>query len=137
MGLKYLTILLLILNFAGVGIFGFVFVDHNMQNPNHNCVASAIDGIVCPTGIATMALHHISAVRSLVTASVLPVENLLLLFIYAVLIVSTPIFLFYKDFLLPKLKLLLQRSWDTALYFLCGKQGIVSRLSLFERSPSL
>jgi len=134
--MKYLATLLLIMSFAGIGIFGFTLVDHDMQSPNNDCVASAIDKTACPTSIMSMALHHISAVQSLMTTTVPPIGSLLLL-LASLLLVSVSIFLFYKDLLLPKLESLPQRLRELTLHSLYSRQRITSWLSLFELSPSL
>jgi len=133
--MKYLATLLLIISFAGIGIFGFALVDHNMQSPNNDCVASAIDGTVCPTSIMAMTSHHISAIQTLTTT--LPASSNWLLLIASLLLVSVSLFLFYKNLLLPKLEFLPQRLRDLTLHSLYSKQRITSWLSLFELSPAL
>lgn len=133
--MKYLATLLLIMSFAGIGIFGFTFVDHNMQSPNNDCVASAIDGTECPTNIMAMTSHHISAVQALTTT--LPASSNWLLLLASLLLISVSIFLFYKNLLLPKLESLPQRLRDLTLHSLYSKQRITSWLSLFELSPAL
>ena len=132
--MKYLATLLLIISFAGIGIFGFALVDHNMQSPNNDCVASAIDGTVCPTSIMAMTSHHISAIQTLTTT--LPASSNWLLLIASLLLVSVSLFLFYKNLLLPKLEFLPQRLRDLTLHSLYSKQRITSWLSLFELSPA-
>lgn len=132
--MKYLATLLLIMSFAGIGIFGFALVEHNMQSPNNDCVASAIDGTVCPTSIMSMTLHHISAVQALTTTTVPPIGSLFLL--ASLLLVCVSIFLFYKNLLLPKPEFLSQRLRDLTLHSLYSKQRITSWLSLFELSPA-
>jgi len=133
--MKYLATLLLIMGFAGIGIFGFALVDHNMQSPNNDCVASAIDGTECPTNIMAMTSHHISAVQALTTT--LPASSNWLLLLASLLLISVSIFLFYKNLLLPKLEFLPQRLRDLTLHSLYSKQRITSWLSLFELSPAL
>ena len=133
--MKYLATLLLIISFAGIGIFGFTLVDHVMMNgSNSDCVASAIDGTECPTNIMAMASHHVSAIQTLTTT--LPASSNWLLLLASLLLVSVSIFLFYKDLLLPKLESLPQRLRDLILHSLYSKQRITSWLSLFELSPS-
>ena len=132
--MKYLATLLLIISFAGIGIFGFALVDHNMQSPNNDCVASSIDGTVCPTNIVAMTSHHISAIQTLTTT--LPASSNWLLLIASLLLVSVSLFLFYKNLLLPKLEFLPQRLRDLTLHSLYSKQRITSWLSLFELSPA-
>lgn len=133
--MKYLATLLLIISFAGIGIFGFALVDHNMQSPNNDCVASAIDGTVCPTNIVAMTSHHISAIQTLTTT--LPASSNWLLLIASLLLVSVSLFLFYKNLLLPKLEFLPQRLRDMTLHSLYSRQKVTSWLSLFELSPAL
>ena len=134
--MKYLTTLLLIMSFVGVGIFGFALFDHAMMDgSNGGCVASAIDGTECPTNIVAMVSHHVSAIQTLTTT--LPASSNWLLLLASLLLVSVSIFLFYKDFLLPKLESLPQRLRDLTLHSLYSKQRILSWLSLFELSPSL
>jgi len=134
--MKYLATLLLIMSFVGVGIFGFALFDHAMMDgSNGGCVASAIDGTECPTNIVAMVSHHVSAIQTLTTT--LPVSSNWLLLLASLLLVSVSIFLFYKDFLLPKLESLPQRLRDLTLHSLYSKQRILSWLSLFELSPSL
>jgi len=134
--MKYLATLLLITSFVGVGIFGFALFDHAMMDgSNGGCVASAIDGTECPTNIVAMVSHHVSAIQTLTTT--LPVSSNWLLLLASLLLVSVSIFLFYKDFLLPKLESLPQRLRDLTLHSLYSKQRILSWLSLFELSPSL
>jgi len=135
--MKYLATLLLIVSFAGMGIFGFSLFDHAMMDgSNSGCVASAIDGTVCPTSIMDMTLHHISALQTITTTVVPPISGLLLL-LASLLLISVSILLFYKDQLLPKLGLLPQRLRDLTLSSLYSRQRITSWLSLFELSPSL
>ena len=134
--MKYLATLLLIMSFVGVGIFGFALFDHAMMDgSNGGCVASAIDGTECPTNIVAMVSHHVSAIQTLTTT--LPASSNWLLLLASLLLVSVSIFLFYKDFLLPKLESLPQRLRDLTLHSLYSKQRILSWLSLFELSPSL
>src|SRR3990167_387326 len=134
--MKYLTTLLLIMSFVGVVIFGFALFDHAMMDDsNSGCVASAIDGTECPTDIIAMTSHHVSAIQTLTTT--LPASSNWLLLLASLLLVSVSIFLFYKDFLLPKLESLPQRLRDLILHSLYSKQRITSWLSLFELSPSL
>ena len=134
--MKYLATLLLIMSFAGIGIFGFTLVNHAMMDGSNNgCVASAIDGTECPTNIMAMASHHVSAIQTLTTT--LPASSNWLLLLASLLLVSVSIFLFYKDFLLPKLEFLPQRLRELTLHSLHSKQRIISWLSLFELSPSL
>ena len=123
------------MSFAGIGVFGFTLVDHDMQSPNNDCVASAIDGTECPTNIMAMTSHHVSAIQTLTTT--LPASSNWLLLLASLLLVSVSIFLFYKDLLLPKLESLPQRLRDLTLHSLYSRQKIVSWLSLFELSPSL
>jgi len=134
--MKYLATLLLIMSFAGIGIFGFTLVNHAMMDGSNNgCVASAIDGTECPTNIVAMVSHHVSAIQTLTTT--LPASSNWLLLLASLLLVSVSIFLFYKDLLLPKLESLPQRLRDLILHSLYSKQRITSWLSLFELSPSL
>lgn len=134
--MKYLATLLLIVSFAGIGVFGFTLVDHvMMEGSNSGCVASAIDGTECPTNLMAMTSHHVSAIQTLTTT--LPANSNWLLLLASLLLVSVAIFLFYKNLLLPKLESLPQRLRDLALHSLYSKQKIVSWLSLFELSPSL
>ena len=134
--MKYLATLLLIVSFAGMGIFGFSLFDHAMMDgSNGGCVASAIDGTECPTNIMAMTLHHVSAIQTLTTT--LPASSNWLLLLASLLLVSVSIFLFYKDLLLPKLEFLPQRLRDLTLSSLYSRQRITSWLSLFELSPSL
>lgn len=135
--MKYLATLLLIMSFAGIGIFGFALVDHVMMDgSNSDCVASAIDGTECPTNIMAMTSHHVSAIQTLTTTTVPPIGSWLLL-LASLLLVSVSIFLFHKDLLLPKLAPLPQRLRDLTLHSLYSKQKTISWLSLFELSPSL
>ena len=135
--MKYLATLLLIVSFAGMGIFGFSLFDHAMMDgSNSGCVASAIDGTVCPTSIMDMTLHHISALQTITTTVVPPISGLLLL-LASLLLISVSILLFYKDQMLPKLEFLPQRLRDLTLSSLYSRQRITSWLSLFELSPSL
>lgn len=134
--MKYLASLLLIVSFAGIGIFGFSLFDHAMMDgSNIGCVASVIDGTECPTSITSMTWHHISAIQTLTTA--LPSSSSLLLLLASLILISVSIFLFYKNALFPKLESLPQRQRDLTLHSLYSKQKIVSWLSLFELSPSL
>ena len=134
--MKYLATLLLIMSFVGVGIFGFALFDHAMMDgSNGGCVASAIDGTECPTNIVAMVSHHVSAIQTLTTT--LPASSNWLLLLASLLLISVSIFLFYKDFLLPKLESLPQRLRELTLHSLYSRQRIISWLSLFELSPSL
>lgn len=133
--MKYLATLLLITSFAGIGIFGFALVDHNMQSQDNDCVASAIDGTECPTNIVAMTSHHVSAIQTLTTT--LPASSNWLLLLASLLLVSVSIFLLYKNLLLPKLEFLPQRLRDLTLHSLYSRQRITSWLSLFELSPAL
>ncbi len=125
------------MSFVGIGILGVVFFDHAMMDGSNNgCVASAIDGAVCPTSIMGMTLHHISALQTLTTTAVSPISSLLLL-LASLLLISVSVFLFYKNLLLPKLEVLSQRLRDLTLDSLYSQRKITSWLSLFELSPAL
>lgn len=135
--MKYLATLLLIVSFAGIGVFGFTLVDHAMMDgSNSGCVASAIDGTECPTNIMAMTSHHVSAIQTLTTTTMSPIGGVLLL-LASLLLTSVSIILFNKNLLLPKLGFLPQRLRDLTLHSLYSKQKKVSWLSLFELSPSL
>ena len=135
--MKYLATLLLIISVVGMGFFGFSLFDHAMMDgSNTGCVASTIDGTVCPTSIMGMTLHHISTLQTL-TTTVMPSISSWLLLLASLLLVLVSIFLFYKNLLLPKLDFLPQRLQDLTLHSLYSKQRIISWLSLFELSPAL
>lgn len=134
--MKYLASLLLIINFVGIGVFGFALFNHGMQNSNNDCVTSAVDGTVCPTSIVGMTLHHISALQTLTTATLPPIFSWFLLFA-SLFLISVLAFLFCKNLLFPKLKFLPQRLEYLTLHSLYNKQRITSWLSLFELSPAL
>jgi hypothetical protein len=135
--MKYLTSLLLIMSFVGIGVLGSSLFDHSMiDGSSGGCIASAIDGVDCPTSIMDMTLHHVSALQTLTTTVVPPVSSWLLL-LASLLLVGVSILLFYKNLLLPQLKLLPQRLRELTLDSLYNQQKITSWLSLFELSPAL
>ena len=134
--MKYLASLFLIVSVVAISLFGFSLFGHAMmEGSNNGCVASAIDGTACPTGIMAMTLHHVSAIQTLMT-TMPPVSSWLLL-LASLLLVSVSIFLFYKNLLLPKPELLPQRLRDLSFNHLRCQQKIISWLSLFELSPAL
>lgn len=134
--MKYFASILLIMSFAGIGIFGSALLDHGMMSSsNTGCGFSAIDGTPCPTNIMDMTLHHISALQTLTMTIVPSISGWLSLFA-SLLLISVSIFLLYKNLLLPKLGLLPQRLRDLRLHSLYSQQKITSWLSLFEDSPA-
>ena len=133
--MKYIASLLLIMSFVGMSIFSFAIFDHDMNSSNNSCIASIIDGTVCPMSITGMILHHISALKTFIT-TVPSISNWLLLLVF-LLFIPVSIFPFYKNLLFPRAKSLSQRLRDLTFNFLYSKQKIVSWLSLFELSPAL
>ena len=75
--MKYFASSLLIVSLVGVGIFGFALSDMGSNHQN-GCVASTINGTICPMNIVDMTLHHISAIQTFMLA-VNPSFNWLLL----------------------------------------------------------
>ncbi len=132
--MKYLATLFLVVSLGGVGVFGSAVLD---MGPSHSggCIASAVDGGICPTSIVDMTLHHISVIQAL-TTTVLPVSSLIFLIAF-LLLASISILLFHKKLLYPKFKLLVRRIRELALDSLYTRQTVTSWLSLFELSPAL
>lgn len=130
--MKYLATLLLIMSFAGIGIFGFSLFDHTMMNSsNSNCVASTIGGTECPTSIMSMTLHHISAIQTLTTA--LPSSSSLFLLLVSLLFIGLAFF-FPHRFNPPQLALYRYRSRD---FFSPPQERKYLRwLALHENSPA-
>ncbi len=133
--MKYITTLLLIMSFVGIGIFGFAIFDHGISDSGSGCFTSPVDGTPCPTNIVAMTLQHVSALQMLTTSTMLSVSDWLSLLAFITLILVS-IFLFYKNILYPKLKFLHQRLQDLKFNFSHSRQKIVSWLSLFENSPA-
>ena len=127
--------ILLILSFIGIAAFGASFFDMGMGHSG-GCVASAIDGTACPTDIMGFAVHHVSALQTLLGTAVPPDSGWILL-LASLLFMSVGAFFFYKSLLLPKLELLPQRLRDLSFNHLLSQQKIISWLSLFELSPAL
>lgn len=132
--MKYLITLILIVSFVGIAIFGFTFFAHGMEGSD-NCITSPIDGTACPTSIASMTLHHISALQTLLTSVTPSISNLLLLLAF-ILLTSVSIFLSHKNLLFPKLELLRKRLRDLEVNLSYSKQKIIFWLSLLENSPA-
>jgi|SRR3989344_5277244 len=135
--MKYLAALLLIVSFAGTGIFGLTLLDHGMMGASSgDCVASSIDGTVCPTSIVGMTLHHISALQTLM-ATIVPASNWLLLLASLLLLIAALLLLsFCRNVLHEKLEPLRERLRDFAFAALYSRQKVTSWLSLFENSPA-
>ena len=133
--MKHLLTLILLISFVGIAIFGFTLFAHGMDSSDSNCITSPIDGTSCPTSIAAMTLHHISALQTLLTSVTPSISNLLLLLAFMLLILVS-VFLSHKNILFPKLDLLRERLRDLATNFSYSKQKIISWLSLFENSPA-
>ncbi len=127
--------ILLILSFLGIAAFGASFFDMGMGHSG-GCVASAIDGTACPTDIMGFAVHHVSALQTLMGTAV-PSDSSWVLLLASLILVLVGISLFCKNLLLPKLELLPQRLRDLSLNHLRSQQKIISWLSLFELSPAL
>ncbi len=126
--------ILIILSFIGIAAFGASFFDMGMGHSG-GCVATAIDGRACPTDIMGIAVHHVSALQTLLTA--VPPSSGWILLLASLILASVGIFLLYKDLLLPKLELLPQRLRDLSFNHLRSQQKIISWLSLFELSPAI
>ena len=131
--MKYLVVLLLIISFAGMGIFGFALFDMGPENGG-NCLASAIDGTECSANIIDSAGHHISAVKTFTETIVPSSDGLLLLLAFLFLIF---IFSFHKNLLYPKLEFFPQHLRNLIFNSFYSKQKIISWLSLLELSPAL
>ena len=132
--MKYFISLLFITSVVGIAVFGSTLFN---MGPNYsgNCIAFAIDGKTCSTNITDIATHHISAIQTLITT--LPSNSGWFLLLAFLLLVLGSIFLFYKNFLYPKIKFLLSRLRDFTLHYFYSQQKIISWLSLFELSPAL
>lgn len=133
--MKRILPLLLIISFLGIAAFGASFFDMSMGHSG-GCVASAVDGTVCPTDIVGFATHHVSALQTLMGTAVPPDSGLVLL-LASLLLVSVGVFLFFKNSLLPKPNFLPQRLRELSFNHLRSQQKIISWLSLFELSPAL
>lgn len=134
--MKRIVSIPLILSFLGIALFGFAFFDMDMS-PSHmgGCVASAIDGTVCPINVADAAAHHLSAWQSFTSTLVSPISGWSSL-IVVLLLVAVSVFLFHKYLLYSGPQFVRQRLRDLTLDSLFSKQKIVSWLSLFELSPA-
>lgn len=134
--MKYLLTTVLIVSFVGVGLLGFAVFDHDMNSSHNPCVGFSLDTTVCPTSIVGMVLHHISTLQ-LLTTTILPPSSNWLLLLASLFLISALVFLFCKNFLLPKPESLRERLRDLVLRSLQSKQRIISWLSLLELSPAL
>ena len=133
--MKYFTSLLLIIIFASVTIFGFALFNHGMDNLHKGCVASALDGTLCPQNIFAAALHHLAALQ--IFSSILISSSIdSLLMVGLMLLVLILIFLLSKNTLQPQLQFFPDRLRYFGLNFSLSRQKINSWLSLFEHSPS-
>ena len=125
----------LIVSLAAVAIFGFHLFDHSMMGgPDNDCVASTIDGTVCPTSLMDMTLHHVSVLQAL-TRTVVPSAGGLLLFMTSLILIFTSAVFLYKNLLDPGIEFL--RLGDSKPKFSHSRKKIISWLALLELSPSL
>jgi len=130
--MRYLTSSLLIISFIGIAVFGFAIFDHSMHNPSSDCVASVIDGVVCPTNILNMALHHISVLQTF-SQALIPSTVSILLFSLLLMVIS--FFILRKDLFYPQPVFSFHRYRNQTRPR--HQQKITSWLALFEHSPSL
>ena len=130
--MKNLILLLLIGSVIGIAVFGFTIFDHNAHTPNSDCVASVINGVVCPTNIVNMALHHISVAQTFLQTLAPSTDSILLLsLLFAVL----SFLLLRKDLFHPQL-VFSSRGYKNPTRSR-RRQKITSWLALFEHSPAL
>ncbi len=112
--LKYILSLLLLASTLATGVFGFVFLNHEMNHANSNCLANTINGEACPTKIVEFAMNN-----SLVSS----IFNLFFALIFLLLL---PTSIFW-----------LLQSWrDLKLKANCFQRSLIRWLSLLEHSPS-
>ena len=133
--MKHLLTLVLVVSFVGIGISGFMLSGMGGNHEN-GCVASVIDGTLCPTNSADLAVHHISAFQMLTTTIVSLVSHWLLL-LASLLLISVFAFLYTKNVLFKKLVCVREQLRKLESDFSYSRQKIIFWLSLFELSPSL
>ena len=131
--MKCCVSLLLILSFVVITIFGFAIFNHVMHSQNSGCAASTVDWTVCPTSLANMALHHISALRAFLQTSLPSTALSLLLTLF---FAAISLFLLRKKLLFPQFAFLFRRYKIYATHII-SQQKIISWLALFELSPTL
>ncbi len=76
--MKKLFVLLIVISFVAIAVFGFLGMDHN--NMTGGCFASAANGSPCPTKASAFAIafFHLNAFAKFGTA--LLIDNLIVLF---------------------------------------------------------
>lgn len=132
--MKYFTSLLLVASFVGIAVFGFALIDHDMQSPNNDCVASALDGTECPMNIVAMTLHHVSAIQILTTTTVPSIGNWFLLLAFASLVFIGLSLFFHYQFNPPRLVFYRYRSKYS--FYPPQKREYLRWLALHENSPA-
>jgi len=132
--MKYFIPLLLTISIIGLTIFGFLMFDMVENHVSTGCMASEINGSVCPMNISNYAFHHLSALQTLTNTLVAPVNSSLSLLL-SLLFASLSTLLLYKVLIYPTKKSFLDRLKNFEFALSYSKQKIISWLSLFELSP--
>ena len=130
--MKHFTSSLLILSFVGIAIFGFAIFDHVMHSSDSDCAASTINWTACPISLATMTLHHISALQAFLQVLIPSTFSVLLL---TLLLAAILIFLLQKKLFYFQSTFVFCRCGRHVRYY--GQQKIISWLARFEFSPTL
>lgn len=56
--IKYLLSLFLLVSILALGVFGFTFLNHEMDHANNDCLVNTINGEACPTKILEFAMEN-------------------------------------------------------------------------------
>lgn len=112
--IKYSLSLLLLVSILAMGVFGFTFLNHEMNHANDDCLVNTINGEACPTKIVEFAMNN-----TLVSS----IFNLFFALIFLLL--------------LPFSILLLSQGWrDLKLKTNYCRRSFIRWLALLEHSPS-
>jgi len=133
--MKHFAVLLLLVGFVGMAVFGLFVMDFSMRYDGSGCVASRLNGNdnVCPMNLFQMAFHHVSAfqVFSLSTAVFsIAIILLFLLTFFASFLFFIKILSFHPPQSLRRWR---KRQIAPSLF---QKHRMTRWLALFEHSPS-
>lgn len=126
--MRYALSLLFVTSFIVAAVFGFVLLKMNAGHMTNDCLATIVNGAICPISMTYLAMHHIAALKIFATAATpfLPLFSFLVLLFFS----------YIKNFFRLEFRFLPRCFRDSRFAFSSSQQRIISWLARFEHSPS-
>lgn len=134
--MKELFIILLIMSFISIAVFGVFSMHSEMQNHNDNCIAAAVQGIDCPkqNNIFDFLFFHFSAFKNLLI--VISGNSVFLLSIFYSFIIWIAMRVLFGNSGLPIFSFTRYKLKQFKLFSLLFRYKFFYWLALHENSPT-